>query len=57
MYREEGYPCSNKLKDINMRYLGSKARIVKEILPIILADRKEGHSKATEKLFIYEGQF
>ena len=25
-----------------MRYLGSKARIAKEILPIILADRKEG---------------
>ena len=25
-----------------MRYLGSKARISKEILPIILADRKEG---------------
>lgn len=25
-----------------MRYLGSKSRIVKEILPLILADRKEG---------------
>lgn len=25
-----------------MKYLGSKSRIVKEILPLILADRKEG---------------
>lgn len=25
-----------------MRYMGSKARIAKEILPLILADRKEG---------------
>lgn len=25
-----------------MKYLGSKSRIVKEIIPLILADRKEG---------------
>ena len=25
-----------------MQYLGSKSRIAKEILPLILADRKEG---------------
>lgn len=35
-----------------MQYLGGKTRIAKEILPIILADRK-----ATERLFIYKGQF
>lgn len=55
-----------------MKYSGGKTRIAREILPLILADRKEGqyfaepfcggcnvtaNKKAAEKLFICEGQF